>query len=100
MGLLQYQLAEATNLNDHFLAARLHETIRCMKMFDTHGLAQSSYHNIKFNIKMNINHFFSSNSCQKLLCALKDDYKSRAPYITYLVKCRKTLLTSIAQLNR
>ncbi|XP_050544818.1 GTPase-activating protein and VPS9 domain-containing protein 1 [Daktulosphaira vitifoliae] len=75
VGLLQYQLAEATNLNDHFLAARLHETIRCMKMFDTHG-------------------------CQKLLSALKDDYKSRAPYITYLVKCRKTLLTSIAQLNR
>ncbi|XP_050420096.1 GTPase-activating protein and VPS9 domain-containing protein 1 isoform X2 [Adelges cooleyi] len=75
VGLLQYQLAEATNLNDHFLAARLHETIRCTKMFDTHG-------------------------CQKLLSALKEDYKSRAPYITYLVRCRKTLLTSIAQLNR
>ncbi|XP_022162230.1 GTPase-activating protein and VPS9 domain-containing protein 1 [Myzus persicae] len=75
VGLLQYQLAEATNLNDHFISARLHETIRCMKMFDTH-------------------------SCQKLIGALKEDYKSRAPYITYLVKCRKTLLTSIAQLNR
>ncbi|VVC30572.1 Hypothetical protein CINCED_3A019626 [Cinara cedri] len=75
VGLLQYQLAEATNLNDNFLSARLNETIRCMKMFDTHG-------------------------CQKLIGALKEDYKSRAPYITYLVKCRKTLLTSIAQLNR
>lgn len=43
MGLLQYQLAEATNLNDYFLSARLHETIRCIKMFDTHGYVLKVY---------------------------------------------------------
>lgn len=102
VGLLKYQLAETTNLNDHFLSARLHETIRCMKMFDIHGYEQTKKHStvLLTIIKlMNIN-LICFISCQKLIGALKEDYKSRAPYITYLVKCRKTLLTSIAQLNR
>lgn len=35
---LRCQLAEATNLHDRSLVAQLHETIRCVQLFDTQVL--------------------------------------------------------------
>jgi hypothetical protein len=34
---LQLQLAEAINLQDHSLIAHLHETLRCIQLFDDTG---------------------------------------------------------------
>uniref|UniRef100_A0A1B6FZC8 Receptor-mediated endocytosis protein 6 homolog n=1 Tax=Cuerna arida TaxID=1464854 RepID=A0A1B6FZC8_9HEMI len=72
---LQLQLAEAINLQDRSLIAHLHETLRCVRLFDSHG-------------------------CRKLLDSLKDDFKNRSPYIAYLVRCRQALLSTLAHLER
>ncbi|XP_075226485.1 GTPase activating protein and VPS9 domains 1 isoform X2 [Lycorma delicatula] len=72
---LQLQLAEAINLQDRSLVAHLHETLRCVRLFDSQG-------------------------CTKLFESLKEDYKSRTPYISYLIRCRQALLSTLAHLDR
>ena len=54
------QLAEATNLQDRSLVAQLHETLRCVSLFD-------------------------AEECQKLIASLREDYRRRSPYLGYLV---------------
>eukprot|EP00058_Branchiostoma_floridae_P023974 XP_002609464.1 hypothetical protein BRAFLDRAFT_127014 [Branchiostoma floridae] len=72
---LKAQLSEAINLQDKSLIAQLHETLRCVQQFDDTG-------------------------CKKLLTSLLSDYRSRAPYISYLVRCRQGLLFTQAHLER
>nr|CAD7264924.1 unnamed protein product [Timema shepardi] len=72
---LQLQLAEAINLQDRSLIAHLHETLRCIRLFD-------------------------DDSCRKLFRSLKEDYQKRSPYIAYLVRCRQGLLSTLAHLER
>lgn len=40
------------------------------------------------------------NRCRKLFDSLKEDFKSRSPYVAYLVRCRQSLLSSLAHLDR
>ena len=72
---LKVQLAEAHNLQDRNLVAQLHETLRCLSLFDNEG-------------------------CRKLVRSLKEDYKRRSPYMAYLVKCRQGLLATLAHQRR
>ena len=72
---LKLQLAEAINLQDRSLVAQLHETLRCVRLFDAVG-------------------------CSKLFHSLQDDYKGRAPYLSYLIQCRQSLLSVLAHLER
>ncbi|XP_033609834.1 GTPase-activating protein and VPS9 domain-containing protein 1 isoform X3 [Cryptotermes secundus] len=72
---LKLQLAEAINLQDRSLIAHLHETLRCIQLFDDSG-------------------------CRKLFKSLKEDYQKRSPYIAYLVRCRQGLLSTLAHLER
>ncbi len=72
---LRVQLAEANNLQDRSLVAQLHETLRCLSLFDSDGL-------------------------RRLLRALKDDYKRRTPYLAYLVRSRQGLLCMLSQQQR
>ena len=37
---------------------------------------------------------------RKLLRAMRDEYKARAPYIAYLVRCRQGLLSTLAHIER
>ena len=37
---------------------------------------------------------------RKLLRAMLDEYKARAPYIAYLVRCRQGLLSTLAHIER
>ncbi|XP_076353746.1 GTPase activating protein and VPS9 domains 1 isoform X3 [Tachypleus tridentatus] len=71
---LKVLLAEAINLHQRPLVAHLHEALRCVHMFDNNG-------------------------CQKLFRSLKEDYRRRAPYIAYLVRCRQGLLSTLAHLD-
>ena len=75
VALLKVQLAEAHNLQDRNLVAQLHETLRCLSLFDNEG-------------------------CRKLVRSLKEDYKRRSPYLAYLVKCRQGLLSTLAHQRR
>ncbi|XP_011497747.1 PREDICTED: GTPase-activating protein and VPS9 domain-containing protein 1 isoform X3 [Ceratosolen solmsi marchali] len=72
---LQLQLAEAINLQDRALIAHLHETLRCVRLFNEDG-------------------------CRKLFKSLGDDYQKRSPYIAYLIRCRQGLLSTMAHLDR
>ncbi|XP_014250925.1 GTPase-activating protein and VPS9 domain-containing protein 1 [Cimex lectularius] len=72
---LQLQLAEAINLQDSCLIPQLYETLRCVKML-------------------------SEEECHKLFQSLKMDYKNRMPYISYLIKCRQCLLSTLSNLDR
>ncbi|KAL4609372.1 GTPase-activating protein and VPS9 domain-containing protein 1-like [Arapaima gigas] len=72
---LKVQLAEAINLQDKNLMAQIQETLRCVSHFD-------------------------EDTCKKLLAALSQDYRKRAPYIAYLTRCRQGLQTSQAHLER
>ncbi|XP_063878825.1 GTPase-activating protein and VPS9 domain-containing protein 1-like isoform X2 [Scylla paramamosain] len=72
---LRCQLAEATNLHDRSLVAQLHETLRCVQLFDAKGREQ-------------------------LVRSLIDDYRTRSPYVAYLVRSRQGLLTTIAHLEK
>ncbi|KAJ8683166.1 hypothetical protein QAD02_018958 [Eretmocerus hayati] len=72
---LQLQLAEAINLQDRALIAHLHETLRCVRLFNEDG-------------------------CRKLFKSLGDDYQKRSPYIAYLIRCRQGLLSTLAHLDR
>ena len=59
--MLRVQLAEALNLQDRSLVAKLYETLRCLSLFDTDG-------------------------CRRLVRSLKEDYKARSPYLSYLIR--------------
>uniref|UniRef100_A0AAX7SUL3 GTPase-activating protein and VPS9 domain-containing protein 1 n=1 Tax=Astatotilapia calliptera TaxID=8154 RepID=A0AAX7SUL3_ASTCA len=72
---LKIQLAEAINLQDKNLMAQIQETTRCVSRFD-------------------------ARTCRKLLAAIAEDYRKRAPYIAYLTRCRQGLQTSQAHLER
>ncbi|KAM9821402.1 GTPase-activating protein and VPS9 domain-containing protein 1 isoform X3 [Syngnathus typhle] len=72
---LKVQLAEAINLQDKNQMAQIQETSRCVTRFDPR-------------------------TCRKLLAAIAEDYKKRAPYIAYLTRCRQGLQTSQAHLER
>ncbi|XP_072421866.1 GTPase-activating protein and VPS9 domain-containing protein 1 isoform X2 [Chiloscyllium punctatum] len=72
---LKVQLAEAINLQDKHLMAQIQETMRCVGRFD-------------------------SRTCNKLLAAIAEDYRKRAPYIAYLTRCRQGLQTTQAHLER
>ncbi|XP_047237107.1 GTPase-activating protein and VPS9 domain-containing protein 1 isoform X3 [Girardinichthys multiradiatus] len=72
---LKIQLAEAINLQDKNQMAQIQETTRCVSRFDTR-------------------------TCRKLLAAIAEDYRKRAPYIAYLTRCRQGLQTSQAHLER
>uniref|UniRef100_A0AAY4ET27 GTPase-activating protein and VPS9 domain-containing protein 1 n=1 Tax=Denticeps clupeoides TaxID=299321 RepID=A0AAY4ET27_9TELE len=72
---LTVQLAEAINLQDKNQMAQIQETMRCVSHYD-------------------------SRSCRKLLAAIAEDYRKRAPYIAYLTRCRQGLQTSQAHLER
>ncbi|XP_071038860.1 GTPase-activating protein and VPS9 domain-containing protein 1 [Parasteatoda tepidariorum] len=71
---LKVLLAEAINLQQRPLMAHLHEALRCVRLFDDIG-------------------------CQKLFKSLRDDYRKRAPYIAYLVRCRQGLLSTLSHLE-
>ena len=75
VALLRMQLAEAHNLGDRNMVAQLHETLRCLSLFD-------------------------NEACRKLVRSLKEDYKRRSPYLAYLVKCRQGLLATLAHQKR
>merc|ERR1719510_1571673 len=75
VALLRMQLAEAHNLGDRNMVAQLHETLRCLSLFD-------------------------NEACRKLVRSLKEDYKRRSPYLAYLVKCRQGLLATLAHQRR
>lgn len=68
---LRVQLAESHNLQDRSRIAQLHETLRCVELFDSEG-------------------------CRKLVRSLRDDYKRRAPYLNYLLRSRQGLLSTLA----
>eukprot|EP00095_Tigriopus_kingsejongensis_P004295 maker-scaffold722_size106786-snap-gene-0.30 protein:Tk04295 transcript:maker-scaffold722_size106786-snap-gene-0.30-mRNA-1 annotation:"receptor-mediated endocytosis protein 6 homolog" len=68
---LRVQLAESHNLQDRSRIAQLHETLRCVELFDSEG-------------------------CRKLVRSLRDDYKRRSPYLNYLLRCRQGLLSTLA----
>uniref|UniRef100_A0A3B3U7U5 GTPase-activating protein and VPS9 domain-containing protein 1 n=1 Tax=Poecilia latipinna TaxID=48699 RepID=A0A3B3U7U5_9TELE len=72
---LKVQLAEAINLQDKNQMAQIQETTRCVSRFDVR-------------------------TCRKLLAAIAEDYRKRAPYIAYLTRCRQGLQTSQAHLER
>ncbi|KAM6431367.1 GTPase-activating protein and VPS9 domain-containing protein 1 isoform 7-T7 [Liasis olivaceus] len=72
---LKVQLAEAINLQDKNLMAQLQETMRCVGRFD-------------------------NRTCRKLLASIAEDYRKRAPYFTYLTRCRQGLQTTQAHLER
>ena len=69
--ILRVQLAEALNLQDRNLVAKLYETLRCLSLFDSDG-------------------------CRRLVRSLKEDYKNRSPYLSYLIRCRQGLLAALA----
>ncbi|GFN81129.1 GTPase-activating protein and vps9 domain-containing protein 1 [Plakobranchus ocellatus] len=75
INLLNAQLAEAINLQNKSQVAQLYEVIRCVKMFDSDG-------------------------CKRLLRSMREDYSSRAAYISYLVRCRQGLLATKNHLQR
>lgn len=43
---------------------------------------------------------FSLRSCEKLLDALEEDYKRRAPYMSYLLRSKQGLLASLSHLEQ
>ena len=73
--ILRVQLAEALNLQDRNLVAKLYETLRCLSLFDSDG-------------------------CRRLVRSLKEDYKNRSPYLSYLIRCRQGLLAALAHQER
>ncbi|KAJ8396624.1 hypothetical protein AAFF_G00016900 [Aldrovandia affinis] len=75
MCFLKVLLAEAINLQDKSSMAQIQETLRCVSRLD-------------------------ARTCRKLLTAIGDDYRKRAPYIAYLTRCRQGLHTLQAHLDR
>jgi len=74
MAILNLMLAQAINLHDRSGAAQIRETIRCISLLDQDIIL-------------------------KLVTSLHDEYRSRSPYIAYLVKSRQGLLANMAALD-
>ncbi len=95
---LQLQLAEAIHLRDRSLVAHLHETVRCVKGLDDEKWVLkyliSSLNRIGFSF------CYFPNRCSKLLENLKTEHKNRTSYLSYLMRCKQTLLSIVAHLNR
>ncbi|XP_046399336.1 receptor-mediated endocytosis protein 6 homolog [Ischnura elegans] len=75
---LRLQLAEAVSLHDDVHqpnTIHIRETLRCVMAFD-------------------------NQRCFKLFRGLRDDYRRRAPYLAYLVRCKQGLLSTLAHLER
>ncbi|KAK8769433.1 hypothetical protein V5799_014103 [Amblyomma americanum] len=72
--LLQGLLAQATLLHNKTLASHVHEALRCLRLLD-------------------------ELQCLRVLRALEEEHRRRAPYIAYLVRCRQGLLAVQAQLE-
>ncbi|XP_071447681.1 GTPase-activating protein and VPS9 domain-containing protein 1 [Hetaerina americana] len=75
---LQLQLAEAVSLHDDVHqpnTIHIRETLRCVMSFD-------------------------NQRCLKLFRGLRDDYRRRAPYLAYLVRCKQGLLSTLTHLER
>ncbi|OQV25779.1 GTPase-activating protein and VPS9 domain-containing protein 1 [Hypsibius exemplaris] len=75
LSFLKIQLSEAISLQDRNLVAQLHEAIRCVKALEGRGI-------------------------KRLIEALRHDYRSRDVYLTYLIRCRKTLLNSLQHIDK
>lgn len=72
--LLQGLLAQATLLHNKTLASHVHEALRCLRLLD-------------------------ELQCLRVLRALEEEHRRRAPYVAYLVRCRQGLLSVQAQLE-
>lgn len=72
---LKTQLYEAISNQDKEKEAQLHETIRCVSIFN-------------------------DKDCRKLIRSLKSDYIKRTPYITYLTKSKQNILHSIHLIDK
>lgn len=72
--LLQGLLAQATLLHNKTLASHVHEALRCLRLLD-------------------------ELQCLRVLRALEEEHRRRAPYVAYLVRCRQGLLAVQAQLE-
>jgi len=75
MTMLQGKLAEAINLQDRFSVAQLHETLRSIKQLPT-------------------------GSCHNLVEKLEEDYSKRCKYVSYLIKSKQGLLSSISHIEQ
>lgn len=74
LAILNLMLAQAINLQDRSGAAQIRETLRCISLLDQEILV-------------------------KLVQSLKEEYRSRSPYIAYLVRSRQGLLANMATLD-
>ncbi|XP_052789211.1 GTPase-activating protein and VPS9 domain-containing protein 1-like [Mya arenaria] len=75
VNMLRAQLSEAINLQNKDTIAQLHEALRCVRQFDNEG-------------------------CKKLVRSLQEDYRTRASYISYLVRCKQGLLCTLSHLRK
>ncbi|ESO85912.1 hypothetical protein LOTGIDRAFT_130207 [Lottia gigantea] len=73
--LLRALLAEAINLQNKGHVAQLHEVIRCVKLFDSNGIT-------------------------RIIQSLNEEHKNRSTYISYLIRCRQGLQSSLSHLQR
>ncbi|XP_065647423.1 GTPase-activating protein and VPS9 domain-containing protein 1 isoform X2 [Hydra vulgaris] len=73
--MLQAKLAEAINLQDRFSVAQLHETLRSIKQLP-------------------------QGSCDQLVTQLEAEYEERSKYISYLIKSKQGLLSTISFLEQ
>lgn len=74
VALLQGLLAEATLLQHQALSSHVHEALRCLHLLD-------------------------EVQCLRVLRGLEEEHRRRAPYVSYLVRCRQGLLSLQAQLE-
>jgi len=86
---LRVQLAEALNLQDRNLVARLYETLRCIQSFDKYD-----------DYGDEVDNEGNSDVCGRLIRSLQDDYRCRSPYLSYLVRCRQGLASALSQQER
>ncbi|XP_022686826.1 GTPase-activating protein and VPS9 domain-containing protein 1-like isoform X1 [Varroa jacobsoni] len=72
--LLKMMLAESVGLQNHQQTAQLHEAIRCVSKLD-------------------------SSMQERVLYAMREDYRQRAAYVSYLVRARQGLESTLAGLQ-
>ena len=71
------------------MVARLYETLRCVQAFDKYG-----------DYIDEVDSDGTSDICARLIRSLKEDYRCRAPYLSYLVRCRQGLASVLAEQER
>ena len=69
--------------------ARLYETLRCIQAFDKYDDYTNEIHSD-----------VSSDVCARLIRSLREDYQCRSPYLSYLVRSRQGLASTLAQQER